>query len=76
MPPTREFGVMAIGTRINTVVAGSSAARVGLRRGDLVMSVDGAPLPAGEDFDQALTRRCRSSMPISISVLCDAPRSS
>jgi hypothetical protein len=70
MPPTREFGVMALGTRVTTVVVGSSAARVGLRRGDIVMSVDGAALPAGEDFDQALTR-CRPSNPIAISVLRD-----
>jgi hypothetical protein len=68
MPPTREFGVMALGTRVTTVVTGSSAARVGLRRGDIVMSVDGTALPAGEDFDQALTR-CRPSNPIAISVL-------
>jgi len=64
MPPTREFGVMAIGTRVNTVVTASSAARVGLRRGDIVMRVDGTPLPAGEDFDQALTRCCRPANPI------------
>jgi len=70
MPPTREFGVMALGTRVTTVVAGSSAARVGLRRGDIVMTVDGAPLPAGEDFDQALAR-CRAASPIAISVLRD-----
>jgi hypothetical protein len=70
MPPTREFGVMSLGTRVTTVVVGSSAARVGLRRGDLVMSVDGAPLPAGEDFDQALAR-CRPANPIAISVLRD-----
>jgi hypothetical protein len=51
-------------------VSGSSAPRVGLRRGDIVMSVDRIALPAGEDFDQALTR-CRPANPIGISVLRD-----
>lgn len=69
MPPTREFGVMAVGTRLATVVNGSSAARIGLQRGDRLLAINGVAAAPDEDVDQLLTRCCTPERPIAIAVL-------
>jgi hypothetical protein len=59
MPPTREFGLMTIGTRIRTVLAGSNAADIGLRAGDVLLRINDDAVPRGTDFDQMLDRCCQ-----------------
>src|SRR6185295_14864203 len=54
MPPSADFGVRTAGMRINRVVAGSSAERIGLEPGDAVVRVNGETLPAGMDVAEAL----------------------
>jgi poly(3-hydroxybutyrate) depolymerase len=54
MPPAPDFGARTIGTRVNRVIPGSSANRVGLKPGDVVVRVNGKTMPAGTDLADAL----------------------
>lgn len=60
MPPTREFGATTIGTRVTTVLHGSNAEAIGLRAGDVLVSVNDEDVPSGADFDQMLTHCCKA----------------
>jgi poly(3-hydroxybutyrate) depolymerase len=54
MPPAPDFGVRSIGMRINAVVAGSNAERIGLKAGDAVVRLNDKTMPAGMDVADAL----------------------
>jgi poly(3-hydroxybutyrate) depolymerase len=54
VPPAPDFGARTIGMRINRVVPGSNAARIGLEAGDAVVRLNGATLPGGMDIADAL----------------------
>jgi hypothetical protein len=51
---TADFGIRASGTRINRVVAGSNAERMGLRSGDVVIAVNNQPASAATDLADVL----------------------
>ncbi len=53
-PPTPDFGVRAIGARINRIVPGSNAEKLGLRTGDVMMHLNDATLPVGTDIADVL----------------------
>jgi membrane-associated protease RseP (regulator of RpoE activity) len=53
-PPALDFGVRASGTRINRVVKGSNAEQIGLRPGDVVLTINNQPAPAGTDVADVL----------------------
>src|SRR5207302_7859738 len=44
-----EFGIRASGTRINRIVAGSNAEQIGLRPGDVVVTINNQPAATGAD---------------------------
>jgi hypothetical protein len=55
--PTRsvpEFGIRASGTRINRVVKGSNAEQIGLRPGDVVLTINNQPATPGADLGDVL----------------------
>ena len=52
--PTADFGIRASGTRINRVVTGSSAERMGLRSGDVVLAINNQPASPGTDLADVL----------------------
>jgi hypothetical protein len=54
MPPSPDFGVRTVGTRVNRVMAGSNAERIGLKAGDAVVRVNDQTIPAGMDVADAL----------------------
>ena len=54
MPPSADFGVRSIGMRINRVIAGSNAERLGLQTGDAVVRLNGKTMPASMDVADAL----------------------
>jgi poly(3-hydroxybutyrate) depolymerase len=54
LPPAPDFGARTTGTRVNRVVPGTSADRVGLEAGDAVVRVNGQSLPGGMDLGDAL----------------------
>jgi len=49
-----EFGIRASGTRINRVVKGSNAERIGLRAGDVVVTINNQPATAEADLVELL----------------------
>src|SRR5436309_3765508 len=53
-PPSADFGVRSIGMRINRVVPGSNADRIGLRAGDVLVRLNDQSLPAALDVADAL----------------------
>ena len=53
-PPVLDFGVGSSGTRINRVWAGSNAEQIGLQSGDVVVSFNNQPTPAGTDVAELL----------------------
>jgi len=53
-PPSQDFGVRGIGARVNRVAAGSNAAQMGLKSGDIVATINNQPAPAGTDFVEVL----------------------
>jgi hypothetical protein len=54
LPPAPDFGARAIGMRVNRVMPGTSAERIGLKPGDAVVRLNGSTMPAGMDFADAL----------------------
>lgn len=53
-PPAPDFGIRGIGPRINRVIAGSNAAQMGLKSGDVVAAINNQPAPAGTDLVEVL----------------------
>jgi hypothetical protein len=54
MPPAPDFGARTIGMRVNRVMPGTSADRIGLRVGDAVVRLNGKTMPGGVDLADAL----------------------
>jgi len=54
MPPSADFGVRTIGMRVNRVMAGSNAERIGLKAGDAVVRLNGETMQPGMDVADAL----------------------
>ena len=54
MPPEPDFGVRSVGTRINRVVPGSNADRIGLKAGDVLVRLNDETVPVGVDVAEAL----------------------
>jgi len=52
--PALDFGIRGSGSRINRVVKGSNAAQIGLRSGDVVVTINNQPVTAGTDVADAL----------------------
>jgi hypothetical protein len=55
MPPSADFGVRSIGMRINRVVEGSNAARMGLKAGDVLLRLNDRSVAAASDVADALS---------------------
>jgi PDZ domain-containing protein len=53
-PPTLDFGIRASGTHINRVVKGSNAEQIGLRSGDVVLTINNQPASADMDVADLL----------------------
>ena len=53
-PPAPDFGVRAIGARINRIMPGSNADKIGLRPGDVLMHLNDETLPVGTDISDVL----------------------
>ena len=51
-PPAPDFGVRSVGVRINRVIAGSSAERIGLKAGDAVVRLNDESVRVREDLDE------------------------
>ena len=54
MPPSADFGARSIGTRINRVVPGSNADRIGLKAGDVLVRLNDQSAAAAADVADAL----------------------
>ncbi|MCU1384021.1 MAG: hypothetical protein JWL71_2718 [Acidobacteria bacterium] len=54
MPPSADFGARSVGKRINRVVPGSNAARIGLKAGDVLLRVNDRSVAAALDVAEAL----------------------
>ena len=54
MPPSADFGARSIGTRINRVIAGSNAERMGVKTGDVVVRLNDQSVAAAADVADAL----------------------
>jgi hypothetical protein len=52
--PALEFGIRGTGTRINRVVKGSNAEQIGLRSGDVVLTINNQPAFPGADVADLL----------------------
>lgn len=52
--PAPEFGIRGIGARISRVAAGSNAAQMGLKGGDVVATINNQPAPAATDLVEVL----------------------
>jgi hypothetical protein len=55
MPPSGDFGVRSIGTRINRVMPGSNADRIGLKAGDVLLRLNDQSAAAAADVADALS---------------------
>jgi acetyl esterase/lipase len=53
-PPAQDFGIRGIGSRISRVAAGSNAAQMGLKSGDVVATINNQPAAAGTDLAEVL----------------------
>jgi dienelactone hydrolase len=53
-PPAAEFGVRSSGNRINRVIAGSNAQKMGLLSGDVVTFINNQPTGQGVDIEELL----------------------
>jgi poly(3-hydroxybutyrate) depolymerase len=54
MPPAPDFGARTNGMRVNRVMPGTSAERIGLKAGDAVVRVNDKTIPAGMDLADML----------------------
>jgi len=52
--PALDFGIRGSGSRINRVVKGSNAEQMGLRSGDVVLTINNQPITAGTDVADTL----------------------
>src|SRR5205085_5049067 len=55
MPPSPDFGARSIGKKINRVVPGSNAERIGLKAGDVLLRVNDRSVAAASDVADALS---------------------
>jgi hypothetical protein len=55
MPPAADFGVRSAGMRINRVIDGSNAARIGLKAGDVLLRLNDRSVAAAADVADALS---------------------
>jgi dienelactone hydrolase len=53
-PPEPDFGARSVGTRINRVMPGSNAERIGLKAGDALVRLNGETVHVGVDIAEAL----------------------
>jgi hypothetical protein len=53
-PPAADFGIRASGPHINRVVKGSNAEQIGLRSGDVVLTINNQPSVPGADVADLL----------------------
>ena len=65
--PALDFGIRGSGTRINRIVKGSNAEQVGLRAGDVVLTINNQPAAPGADVADLL-RSYPSGRPLLITV--------
>ena len=82
-PPAADFGVRTTGTRINGVMPGSNAERIGLQAGDVLMHVNDATVPSAVDVADALEDVkpgwpiellvARNNLPVELSGIYDPP---
>jgi hypothetical protein len=54
VPPSADFGARSNGMRINRVIAGSNAERLGVKAGDVLLRLDDRSVAASADVDAAL----------------------
>ena len=54
MPPSADFGVRSIGMRVNRVMPGSNAERMGLKAGDVLLRLNDQSVAAASDVADAL----------------------
>ena len=54
MPPSADFGARSIGKRVNRVVPGSNADRIGMKAGDVLLRVNDQSVAASADIADAL----------------------
>jgi hypothetical protein len=54
VPPSADFGARSNGTRINRVMPGSNAERIGLKAGDVLVRLNDETVPSGVDVGEAL----------------------
>ena len=54
MPPSADFGARSIGKRVNRVMPGSNADRIGLKPGDVLLRVNDRSVAAAPDIAEAL----------------------
>jgi hypothetical protein len=55
MPPSADFGVRSSGMKINKVTPGSSAERIGLKAGDVLLRLNEQSVAAAADVNDALS---------------------
>ncbi len=54
MPPSADFGARSIAKRVNRIVPGSNAERIGLKAGDVLLRVNDRSVAAAPDIAEAL----------------------
>ena len=65
--PALDFGIRGSGTRVNRVVKGSNAEQIGLRSGDVVVTINNQPASPGADVADLL-RGFPSGRPLLLTV--------
>ncbi|HEY1912543.1 MAG TPA: PDZ domain-containing protein [Vicinamibacterales bacterium] len=82
-PPAADFGARSSGTRINRVMPGSNAEKIGLQAGDVLMHVNDATIPSSVDVSEALEDVkpgsklellvARNNLPVELTGIYDPP---
>jgi poly(3-hydroxybutyrate) depolymerase len=65
--PELDFGIRGVGNRINRVARGSNAEQIGLKSGDMIVTMNNQPMSAGSDVAEML-RNFPSGRPLILSV--------
>jgi membrane-associated protease RseP (regulator of RpoE activity) len=73
MPPSADFGVRSAGMRINRVMDGSNAARIGLKAGDVLLRLNDRSVAAAADVADALSDEPPGSKIVLLVVRDNAP---